>query len=451
MTKGSPYKLMVRFALPILLSQIFQQLYNTADTFIVGRFLGTEALAAVSASGPLIFLLCSFFIGTAQGAGVVVSRYFGAKDEEKVSRAIHTNFAFGICAGIFLTVIGMTLTPYFLKWMNTDESVLPQAIEYFRYYFIGSLGMVLYNVSCSAMNALGDSKRPLIFLIISSCLNIVLDVIFIRVCGFGVWSAAVATVIAQFVSLILCLMHLMRKGHIYTVTITKIRFYGDMFKEILKYGLPGGVQNSVIGFANVIVQSQINSFGAYATAAYGSYAKIEGFAFLPINCFAMAITTFVSQNLGAHEKERAKVGARFGILTAVIMAELIGVIVYFCSPYFIKLFSSTPEVIANGVKQAHICSLFYGLLALSHAIAAVCRGSGRAFVPMLVMLSVWCVFRVSYIAVVMHYLHEIRFVFWAYPITWSISSVIFVLYYFFSHWTDGFKKEEAVEPAPEVV
>jgi len=451
MTSGSPYKLMIRFSLPILLSQIFQQLYNTADTFIVGRFLGTEALAAVSASGPLIFLLSSFFIGTAQGAGVVISRYFGAKDDERVSRAIHTNFAFGICAGIFLTVIGMTLTPFMLKWMNTDPSVMPQAVEYFRYYFAGSLGVVLYNVSCSAMNALGDSKRPLMFLIISSCLNVALDVIFIKACGFGVWSAAVATVIAQFVSLALCLVHLMRKGHVYTLRISKIRFYGDMFKEIVKYGLPGGVQNSVIGFANVVVQSQINSFGAYATAAYGSYAKIEGFAFLPINCFSMAITTFVSQNLGAREKDRARVGARFGILTAVIMAEIIGVIVYFCSPYLIRLFDSTPEVVENGVKQAHICSLFYGLLALSHSIAAVCRGAGRAFVPMFVMLSVWCVFRVSYIALVMHFLHEVDYVFWAYPITWSISSAIFVLYYFLSHWTNGFKKEEQVEPAPEVV
>lgn len=438
MTKGSPYKLMIKFALPILLSQIFQQLYNTADTLIVGRFLGTSALAAVSSSGPLIFLLSSFFIGTAQGAGIVIARYFGAKDDDKVSRAIHTNFAFGITAGILLTVVGMTLTPYFLKWMNTDESVLPQATEYFRYYFAGSLAMVLYNVSGSAMNALGDSKRPLIFLICSSLLNVTLDVIFIRVCGFGVWSAAVATVISQFFSLVLCLIHLLRPGHIYSVSVKKIRFYGDVFKEIVKYGLPGGIQNSVIGFANVIVQSQINTFGKFATAAYGAYAKIEGFAFLPINCFCMAITTFVSQNLGAGEKSRARIGARFGIITSVTLAELIGVAIYFASPYLIGLFDSNPEVIANGTTQAHICSLFFGLLALSHTIAAVCRGAGKAFVPMAVMLSVWCVFRICYIVTIMHFIHELRFIFWAYPITWGISSVIYLFYYFFSHWQNGF-------------
>ena len=441
MTEGSPYKLMIKFALPILLSQIFQQLYNTADTLIVGRFLGTTALAAVSSSGPLIFLLSSFFIGTAQGAGIVISRYFGAKDNEKVSRAIHNNVAFGLVAGSLLTIVGTTLTPFLLKWMNTDESVLPQAIEYFRYYFIGSLGMVMYNVCSSTMNALGDSKRPLLFLIFSSVTNVVLDIVFIRVFHFGVWSAAIATVISQFSSVVLCLIHLCQKGHVYSISFKKIRFYSDVFKETLKYGLPGGVQNSVIGFANVIVQSQINSFGAFATAAYGSYAKIEGFAFLPINCFCMAITTFVGQNLGAGEKKRARTGARFGIYSSVILAELIGVAIYFAAPYLIKLFDSTPEVVANGTLQAHTCSLFFGLLALSHAIAAVCRGAGKAFVPMSVMLSVWCVFRIAYIVTIMHFIHELKFIFWAYPITWGISSVIYILYYFLSHWQNGFDKK----------
>ena len=446
MTTGSPYKLMIKFALPILLSQIFQQLYNTADTLIVGRFLGMTALAAVSSSGPLIFLLSSFFIGTAQGASIVISRYFGAKDNDKVSRAIHNNVAFGLVAGSLLTIVGVTLTPFLLEWMNTDESVLPQAIEYFRYYFIGSLGMVMYNVCSSTMNALGDSKRPLIFLVFSSVTNIILDIVFIRVCHFGVWSAAIATVISQFASVVLCLIHLCQPGHIYSISLKKIRFYGDMFKEILRYGLPGGVQNSVIGFANVIVQSQINSFGAFAMAAYGSYAKIEGFAFLPINCFCMAITTFVSQNLGAGENGRARTGARFGISASVILAELIGVAIYFSAPYLIGLFDSTPEVIANGTTQAHICSLFFGLLALSHAIAAVCRGAGRAFVPMAIMLSVWCVFRIAYIVTVMHFIHELRFIFWAYPITWGISSVIYILYYYLSHWQNGFDNKLATAP-----
>lgn len=447
MTKGNPYALMIKFALPLLLSQIFQQLYNTADTFLVGRFLGTTALAAVSSSGPLIFLMCSFFIGTAQGAGIVIAKYFGAKDYDGVSRAIHTHVALGLISSVILTAIGVGLTPSLLRLMNTDPTVLPQAIEYFRYYFTGIVCLVLYNVSCSIMNALGDSRRPLIYLIVSSILNIVLDVIFLGVCRFGVWSAAVATVISQFISVVLCLVHLCRKGRVYSISVRKIKIDKNIFFEIVRYGVPGGIQNSVIAFANVIVQSQINSFGAYATAAYGAYSKIEGFAFLPINCFVMAITTFVSQNLGAREKKRAKTGARFGIISCVLLAELIGITVYFGGKFFISSFDSTPEVISYGVAQAHTCSLFYGLLAYSHAVASVCRGAGKAFVPMAVMLSVWCVFRICYIVCVMHFLHDLRYIYWAYPITWGISSIIYALYYYLSKWVNGFdKKTDAVTP-----
>lgn len=445
MTHGNIYKLMLGFALPIILSQVFQQLYNTADTLIVGRFLGTHALAAVSSSGTLIFLLSAFFIGTAQGAGVVIARYFGAGNHDKVHRAIHTHVAFGLTAGAALTVIGVSLTPYFLKWMNTDPDVLPQAIEYFRYYFCGSLAMVMYNVCMSIMNSLGNSRRPLVFLIISSLLNIALDLIFVGALKWGVWSAAVATVISQATSMVLCLVHLSRKNQAFALSFRKIRFDKEILKEIIRYGLPGGIQNSVIGLANVIVQSQINLFGAFATAAYGAYGKLEGFAFLPINSFTMAITTFVGQNLGAGEKARARTGARFGILVSVALAEVVGVTFYLAAPQLIGFFDSTPEVIQFGVTQAHICSLFYGLLAMAHAVAAVCRGAGKAFVPMSIMLSVWCVFRIAYILLVMHFVHTISAVFWAYPITWGISDVIFLLYYRFSRWQDGFDAK-AKEP-----
>jgi len=241
MTTGSPYKHMVGFAVPILVSQIFQQLYNTADTFIVGKFLGTEALAAVSSSGTLIFLMISFFMGTAQGAGVVISRYFGAGDEDRVSRAIHTDIAFGLVTGVFLMVVGVAFTPTFLVWMKTDPEVLPQAIEYFRYYFLGVLAMVMYNILRGIMNAIGDSHRPLIYLIVSSILNVILDLLFVGVFRWGVWSAAVATVISQGASVVLCMIHLLKKGHIYTVELKKIRFHWDMLKEVLHYGIPSGL------------------------------------------------------------------------------------------------------------------------------------------------------------------------------------------------------------------
>lgn len=440
MTTGSPYRHMVSFALPTLLSQIFQQLYNTADTFIVGKFLGTDALAAVSSSGTLIFLLISFFAGTASGAGVTISRYFGAGDYDKMSRAIHTNVAFALVTGVFLSVVGVALTPVFLVWMKTDPEVLPQAIEYFRYYFSGVITVVLYNCLRGVMNAVGDSRRPLWYLIFSSLLNVVLDVLFVGVFHWGVWSAAVATVISQAASVVLCAVHLLRKGNIYTVGIRKIRFHWDMLREILRYGIPAGVQNSVIALANVLVQTQINSFEKFATAAYGIYAKIEGFAFLPINSFSMAITTFIGQNLGAKQHDRAKQGARFGILAAVLMTALIGLVFYLLAPQLIGLFDSTPAVVELGVRQARTITLFYGLLAFSHSVAAVCRGAGRAVVPMTIMLSVWCVFRIIYIMTVMHFVGEIGAIYWAYPITWAISSVIYLIYYLKSDWVHGFDR-----------
>ena len=444
MTKGSAWKLIVQFAVPVFLSQVFQQLYNTADALIVGRFLGDEALAAVSASGPLIFLLISFFTGLSMGAGVTISRYFGAGDYDRVSRAIHTDVMLGLISGVILTVVGVWLTPTFLRWMGTAPEVLPDAIAYFRYYFIGVLAVVMYNMCKSIMNALGDSKRPLYYLIISSLTNIVLDLLFIGAFHWGVWAAAVATTISQAVSMILCMIHLMKKGTIYQVELKKLHIDREMLGQIIRYGLPSGVQNSVIGFANVIVQSNINSFGKVAMAAYGAYSKLEGFAFLPVTSFTMAITTYVGQNLGAGMKPRAKKGAIFGIAAAAIIAELIGVATYLGAPWLVELFSRTPEVIELGVLETRTICLFYCLLAFSHAIASVCRGAGKAFVPMTIMLGVWCVFRIFYITLMMQWRHEIIYVYWAYPITWAISSVIYLFYFLFSNWQNGF------DPKPEL-
>ena len=439
MTTGNISSQMVAFALLVFLSQLFQQLYNTADAFIVGKFLGTEALGAVTSSGTLIFLLTSFFIGTTMGAGIVISRYFGEGNEDKVSRAIHTNIAFGLACGVFLTVVGVIFTPTLLIWMNTDEVILPYAIEYFRYYFLGGIALVMYNICRSIMNALGDSRRPLYYLIFSSVLNVVLDLVFVGWFKWGVWSAALATVISQVASVVLCLIYLCKKGNIFTVEFKKLKFHLDMLGEIIKYGLPSGVQNSVIALANVIVQSQINSFGYFATTAYGVHAKVEGFGFLPITSFNMATTTFISQNLGAKQYDRAKKGARFGILAAVIAAEIVGILTYIFAPQLIGFFDKTPDVVALGVQQSRTVTLFYCLLALSHAIAAVCRGAGKAFVPMFVMLSVWCGIRVAYIALIMRFIGRIEFIYWAYPLTWAISSVIYLIYYTCSDWIHGFE------------
>ncbi len=439
MTEGSIYRHMLAFALPILLSQVFQQLYNTCDAFIVGQLLGTSALAAVSSSGPLIHLMISFFVGISMGAGTVIARYFGAGDPDKVSKAIHTNLAFGLIASAVLTTVGVVFTPTLLRWINTDPQVMPEAVSYFRWYFSGISTIVMYNMCKGIMNAVGDSRRPLYYLIYSSLLNVVLDVVFIGVFKWGVWSAAFATVLSQASALVLCLFHILKKGRIFSVYISRIRIHKEVFGEIVRIGLPSGVQNSVIGLANVVVQSQINSFGMIAMAAYGAHSKVEGFAFLPIMSFNMAISTFISQNLGAKKYDRAKKGARFGIILAVGLAQCIGFAVLAFAPQLVALFDETPEVVALGALQARTLAKFYFLLSFSHSVAAVCRGAGKAFVPMTVMLGVWCVIRLIYIYLIMHFVGDIALIYWAYPITWMISSVIYLFYYLFSDWVHGFE------------
>ena len=442
MTEGSISRKIILFAIPLFLGNLFQQLYNTADSLIVGNYLGSNALAAVSSSGNLIFLMVGFINGIAMGAGVVIARYYGAKDRANLEKAIHTTVAFGIAAGIALTVIGMLLAPKILVLMGTPAEVLPESIAYFRTYFAGSIGVIMYNIFVGILQSVGDSRHPLIYLIISSCINVVLDIFFISGLGMGVGAAALATAISQFISAFLCLIHLLRAKEEYRLQLNKIRFDSQMLWQIIQNGVPSGFQNSVIAIANVFVQTNINAFGKMAMAGCGSYSKIEGFAFLPVTCFTMALTTFVSQNLGAKQYDRAKKGARFGVLCSIIIAELIGVVIYTAAPVLIAAFNSEPDVVHYGVMQSRTIALFYFLLAFSHCIAAVLRGSGNASVPMIVMLCVWCLFRVSYITVTVHFIPDIRVIFWAYPLTWSISSVIFLALFLRGKWVYGFEKRK---------
>lgn len=445
LTEGKPSKVLVSFAMPIFLSQLFQQLYNTADSWIVGNYLGKEALAAVNSSGSLIYLLISFFVGASMGAGVVISRYFGAGDPERVSKAVHTNAVFSLICGAVLSVFGVLMTPQILRWMGVPEDVMPNSVAYLRYYFLGCVPVVMYNSMKGVMNAVGDSRRPLYYLIVSSVLNVILDWLFVGVLGFGVAWAAIATVLSQTVSAILCLYQLTRKGTVYRLEWKKLGIDRESLKEIVRYGLPTGVQNSVIGFANVLVQTNINSFGANAMAACGAYSRIEGFVFLPIMSVSMALTSFIGQNLGAKEYERAKQGARFGILTSIALAELVGVVLFFFGGFFISTFiqdadpEAVSEIIAIGARQCRVESLFFFLLAFSHAIAGVCRGAGKAIVPMIIMLAIWCVLRIIYITIAMAISHEIILLFAAYPLTWFLSSVIYFIYYKKSDWIHGFE------------
>lgn len=439
MSEGVIWKKIIFFAMPLFLGNLFQQLYNTADSLIVGNFLGSNALAAVSSSGNLIFLMVGFFNGIAMGAGVVIARYFGARDIEHMQKAIHTTVAFGLAAGIILTLLGVLLAPQILHWMSTPENVLPQSVSYFRIYFAGSLGLVMYNIFVGILQAVGDSKHPLYYLMISSIINIVLDIVFITVFHMGVGAAALATIIAQFISALLCLGKLMNTKLEYHIMIKKIRFDKEMLKLIVRYGLPSGIQNSIIAIANVVVQSNINAFGDMAMAGCGAYSKIEGFAFLPITSFTMALTTFVGQNLGAREYERTKVGAKFGMLCSMLIAEIIGILIFIGAPLLTAAFNQDSQVIAFGTERARTSSMFFFLLAYSHCISAILRGAGKSMVPMVVMMICWCVVRVSFLTIMSQFINSIQLVYWVYPLTWSLSSIVFFIYYKKVNWMHAFE------------
>ena len=443
LTEGPIWKKILLFALPIFLGNVFQQFYHAFDSWTVGKFIGDTALAAVSSSGSLIHMFVGFFNGVAMGAGVIIAKFFGAEDRKNMRIAIHTDVAFGLTAGVLLTVVGVAFTPTILRWMNTPADVLPQSIIYFRYYFCGAIFTVMYNIFVGILHAVGDSKHPLYYLIVATFVNIALDLLFVAVLKLGVGAAALATTFAQAVSVVLCFIRLVRVNEPYRLKVREIRFDFSCLKAIVRFGLPSGIQNSVIGIANLVVQTNINAFGSAAMAGCGAHSKIEGFAFLPVTCFSMALSTFVGQNLGARKHDRVKKGVGFAVACSCIMAETIGILCYTFAPQLIAFFNNNPEVVAYGSQHSRTICLFYCLLAFSHCMAAVMRGAGKATVPMVTMLACWCLLRVSYITVAVRFVPQLTTVSWAYPITWTCSSIIFLIYFLKADWIHNFDRLEA--------
>ena len=379
-------------------------------------------------------MIVGFFNGLSLGAGVVIARHFGAQEREQVNKAIHNTLLVGLVSSAVVTLIGLVLAPQILGWMGTPEEVMPLSLEYFRTYFAGAVSMVMYNMLAGILQAMGDSRHPLYYLITASITNVVLDLVFIGVFHWGVFGAAFATVISQALSAVLAFIRLRQPNPVYHLSLRSLRVEPRILRETLRAGLPAGVQNSVTALANVIVQSNINAFGAIAMAGSGAYSKLEGFAFLPVTCFSMALTTFISQNLGAGKLDRARQGTRFGMICSMVMAEIIGVIFFVFASPLMAAFNSDPGVIASGVARARICALFFFLLAVTHCISGVLRGAGRSIIPMIVMLVCWCIIRVSYITITVQFIPRIEVVFWAYPITWILSSAVLAIYYKKAKW-----------------
>ncbi|MBR5473841.1 MAG: MATE family efflux transporter [Lachnospiraceae bacterium] len=441
MTEGPIGKQIILFSIPLLLGNLFQQLYNTADSMIVGNFVGKDALAAVGSSASLINLMVGAFVGVAVGAGVIISQCYGAKDMERLDKAVHTTIAFAIFSGLFLTVFGMLATPTILRWMGTPDTVIESSITYFRIFFAGSLGATLYNMGCGVLRALGDSRRPLYYLIVASLLNIVLDLVFVAVFDWGVAGAAIATIIAQFVSAILTMRALIQEKVLYRFRWRKVRFHGALLQRIVEIGLPGALQNAVVSLSNVVVQSNINSFGDLAMAGCGAYMKVDGFAVLPVMSFSMAMTTFVGQNMGAKQYDRVKKGTNFGIIAGMVTIQTLACGVMFFAPQLINLFNGDPEVIAYGAKMARAMGPFYFLTAISQVIAGALRGAGISHVPMMVLVACWCVLRIVWLTVMVPIWPDINTVFMGYSLTWFASAVILFIIFKKSDWIHYMEKK----------
>lgn len=434
MIEGTIWKQLLLFSVPLLLGNLFQQMYNAVDSIVVGNYIGAQALAAVGSSAPVINLLVSLFMGVSVGAGVIISRYFGARNIQDLQDSIHTSLAFSILAGIIMTIVGILLSPLILQWIGTPQDVMLNSVLYLRIYFCGILSVLVYNMGSGILRAVGDSKNPLYFLIISSVTNIILDLLFVVVLKMGIAGVGWATMISQTISAILTILLLVKTKQEYKVTLKKIRFHKERLLEIIRLGLPSGIQNGVVSFSNVIVQSNINAFGSVAMAGCGAYTKIDGFAILPVMSFSMALTTFTGQNMGANKLERVHKGAKTGILMSVATTVVISILLEIFGPQILSIFTDNNQVIHYGLYMLHILAPCYIFLAISHAFSGIIRGAGITTIPMIVMISCWCVLRMAWILTSVPIFHDIGVVFMGWPITWFASALWLFLYYKKGSW-----------------
>lgn len=439
LTEGNILKQLVIFAIPLLIGNLFQQLYNTVDSIIVGNFVGKNALAAVGASGPIINMLVGFFLGLATGASVVISQYFGAKDDKRLHDAVHTAMTLTIVVGIALTLIGTLISPLMVAWIGTPEEVFADAVLYLRIYFIGILGLLMYNMGSGILRAVGDSRRPLYFLIFSSLVNIVLDYILVVFFHMGIAGVAWATLIAQLVSAILVCLLLMSCQESYRLILKDLKMSKEMLVKIISIGLPSAIQQSIVSFSNTIVQSYVNSFGASAMAANSSWSKIDSFIILPMQSFGLAATTFVGQNLGANKKDRALKGTNTALALSILITAVLSVIVLFNGTTLMQVFSKDAEVIAYGKTLMTIFIPGYVFLCTVQIYAGTLRGAGVAKPPMLVMIFCYVIVRQIYLAIAVPMTHHFGFVMLGFPLTWALCSLILGLYYHKKTWLNNTK------------
>ena len=434
LTHGSIVKAIILFSIPLLIGNLFQQLYNAVDSYVVGNYVGTNALAAVGASTPVINMLIGFFMGISTGAGVVIAQYFGAEDIKKMRLAIHNSMALTVVLGIALTIIGLICTNPLLQAIGVPLEVFSQASLYLAIYFWGLIFVMIYNMGSGILRSVGDSKRPLYFLIFSSVVNIVLDFLFVKGFGWGVAGAGYATLIAQAISALMVMYVLMKTNENYQLVLSEIGFKKDILLKIIKIGLPTGFQQSIVSLSNVIVQSYINVYGSSVIAGYSVTIKIDGFVNLPLQAFNMAVTTFVGQNIGAKQYDRVKKGAYMTTFLAMLTIGIFVILMYLFGRNFIALFNREKAVIDAGRLMQLVFLPFYIFLPINQVINGVLRGAGRSSVPMYVMVFSFVVLRQIYLFIVTRFTSNIGYVFFGWPVTWIVCSIIFIFYFLKVDW-----------------
>ena len=435
MTSGNVYGLLIRFAVPLLLGNLFQQLYNTVDTWVVGNYVGKEAFSAVGTVTPIINMLIGFFMGLSIGAGVVISQYYGAKQEQKVSDTVHTSLVLTGILGVLFTAIGILMTPPMLRFMKTPPEVFPESERYLTIYFSGIFGLLLYNMGAGILRAVGDSQRPFYFLVLSTTLNIGLDLLFVLVFHMGVAGVAYATILAQGLSAVLVLLLLMRSQNCCRVSLRALKLHMDPLKKIVRVGIPAAIQRAVTSFSNVFVQSYINYFGADCMGGWTAYTKLDAFLFLPMQSVGSAATTFVGQNLGTNDVDRARKGIRAALIIATVCNLVLMVPVLLFAPQLVRFFNDTPEVVRYGTLFLRMITPLYVLTGVNQVLAGSLRGAGDSQAAMYIMLGSFVAFRQLYLFVVTRFIsNTIIPVALSYPAGWLVCSLATALYYKFAHW-----------------
>lgn len=434
MTQGNVWKLLVTFSIPLIIGNLLQQMYNTADSIIVGNFVGSNGLAAVGSGTALINLIIAFAQGASVGAGVVVSQYIGADKKDKIKISVHTSICISIILGLILSLLGIFASPSLLIMMKTPKVVLKSSILYLQIYCGGLIFNVIYNMATGILNAAGNSKKPLVYLAIASFTNIILDLLFIKIFKLGVMGAAIATDISQAISCILAIGYLLKVKSDYKLYIKDLKINKETAVKIIKIGLPTAIQNMVISFSNVLVQSSVNAYGATAMAGYAAYLKIDGFNILPVLSISMAVTTFTGQNVGANRLDRVKKGMYSSLIMVLVYTVFIGAVLLIFSHQVLGLFTHSAKVIMYGQLAMKYFCPYYFLLGILNVFAGTVRGAGKGIPPMIILLFSMCIFRILWIKIALPFYSSIDGVFILYPISWLVGAILMIFYTKFGKW-----------------